>query len=417
MYEFKFPDVGEGIIEGELVKWLVKEGDKVMQDQPIAEVETDKALVHIPAPVSGTIQKLHFKENDTIKVGDVFVTIAEEGEPVRATPNVSEKKQSFGVVGELEEAPEEETKQPVPVVEKPAQRKVLATPAVRKLAKDLDVDLVTLAGTGPGGRVIESDVRKAKGLLQKTPEVRVQAVRKYDEYGHVERAPFKSIRKATAKKMVAAWTTIPHVTHMDEVDVTDLVEIREREKARAEKQGIKLTYLPFIMKAVIAAMKEGNPYVNATLDETREEIILKKYYNIGCAVDTPDGLLVPVIKGADEKSILDIAKEMQTLADVARARTIDLGDLKGGTFTITNVGSLGGIFATPIINSPEAAIMALGRIYEKPVFVKDKVTKRFFLPLSLTFDHRVLDGAAAARFVNAVKEHLEDPSLLLIERD
>jgi len=425
MYEFKFPDVGEGITEGELIKWLVKEGDHVSQDQPIAEVETDKAVVQIPSPVAGAVVRLYFKEKDTIHVGDVIVTLSEGNETVaKKEEPVSLRKKSFGVVGEIEEAPDEEEKKEVatPVVET-KKAVVLATPAVRGLAKKLGVDIEKITGTGPGGRVIEGDLKSVQPEARELSDAhaietpRAQSTRKYDDYGHVERTPFKGIRKATANKLSTSWAKAVHVTHMDEIDVTDLTGILLKESARAAKQGIKLTFMPFIIKAVIASMKEGHASLNSTLDEEREEIILKKYYNIGFAVDTPDGLLAPVVKGADEKSILDIAKDIQKLAEACRNRKVDLGDLKGGTFTLTNVGSLGGVFATPIINYPEAAILALGRVYDKPVFVKNKLAKRNVLPVSLTFDHRILDGAEACRFVNTIKEHLQDPSLLLVERD
>ena len=285
------------------------------------------------------------------------------------------------------------------------------------------MDIEKIAGTGAGGRVTEADLKNVQPVAHEPSEApivetpKAQSTRKYDDYGHVERVQFRGVRKATAHKLSTSWAKAVHVTHMDEIDATDTAGILSKERVRAAKQGIKLTFLPFVIKAVIASMKEGHAYLNSTLDEEREEIILKKYYNIGFAVDTPDGLLAPVVKGADEKSILDIAKEIQTLAEACRNRKVDLSDLKGGTFTITNVGSLGGIFATPIINYPEAAILALGRAYDKPVFIKGKIVKRNVLPVSLTFDHRILDGAEACRFVNTIKEHLQDPSLLLVERD
>ncbi|MEK6860648.1 MAG: dihydrolipoamide acetyltransferase family protein [Nanoarchaeota archaeon] len=436
MYEFKFPDVGEGIAEGEIVKWHVKEGDEVRQDQIIAEVETDKAIVQIPSPRPGKILKLLHKEGDTIKVGEVFVIIGEKTDSIEVVKEEKapikeikkeeiKEKRSIGVVGVIEENEEEV----IPAISKSAEGiikeaqtkqdiKVLATPATRRLARELGVDIKKVQGTGIGGRITEDDIRNFHTeSTQEEKKTEIREVRKYDEYGHIEHVILKGIRKSTAKKMSLSVHTAAHVTHMDEIDVTKLVKLRESEKKNAEKKGIKLTYLPFIIKSVIAAMKEDHPYLNATLDDEHEEIILKKYYNIGFAIDTPEGLMVPVIKGADEKSILDIAKEMQELSEKAKNRTIDLGDLKGGTFTITNIGSLGGIFATPIINYPEVAILAVGKICEKPVVLDGKIKIGHILPVSLSFDHRVLDGAEAAKFVNAVKEHLEDPGLLLIERD
>lgn len=425
VFEFKFPDVGEGIAEGEIVKWLIKEGDEVKQDQVIAEVETDKAIVQIPSPRTGKILKILHKEGDTIKVGEVIVTIAEAGETIKPEKEESKEKKSVGVVGIIEEKDEEvipTVSKTVPEIIKEVQTKheikILATPSTRRLARELNVDLTQIKGSGIGNRITEDDVRKHHEQAtfdEKKTEIR--EIRKYDEYGHITRIPLKGIRKATAKKMVQSVHTAAHVTHMDEIDVTNLVRLRDKEKKNAEKKDIKLTYLPFVMKAVIAAMKEDHPYPNASFDDEHEEIILKKYYNIGFAIDTEEGLMVPVIKGADEKSILEIAKEMQDLSNKARKRTIDLADLRGGTFTITNIGTLGGIFATPIINYPESAILALGKINEKPVAINRKILIRSFLPVSLSFDHRVLDGAEAARFVNSIKEHLEDPGLLLIERD
>lgn len=404
MADFKFPDVGEGITEGEVVKWLVKEGDKVEEDQALVEVETDKAVVEIPSPYSGVVQKIHAKAGDIVKVGQTLVSIGEKA-------GKKGKKEYYGVVGELEVAEEEEEAEPSPELEpKPkakaeAKPKVLATPAVRKLAKELGVDLTRIKGTGKDGRITEENLRGAK----EKPAVKV--TKKYDLYGYIERVPLRGIRRATAKKMEQA-NAIPHVTHMDEVDVTKLVEVREKVKEEVEHLGVKLTYLPFIIKAVIEGLK-AHPYVNATLGE--EEIILRKYYNIGVAVDIEDGLIVPVIKGADKKSMRDIAKEVVKLAGLARERKLDLGDLQGGTFTITNIGVIGGTHATPIINPPEVAILGVGKIMDKPRVVKGRIEARKILPLSLSFDHRVIDGAEAARFMNEVIMHLEDPELLLVE--
>ncbi len=423
MYEFKFPDVGEGITEGEIVKWLVKEGDSVTQDQPIAQVETDKAIVTIPSPVSGTISKLHHKEGDTINVGEVIISISEKGEKISTKPQEKqqEKKKSFGVVGELPEA--EDIVTPMTSIQPKKQEyseetKILATPATRRLAREFNIDLSKIKGSGVNGRITEEDIRKIhESSTKEEKKTEITHVRKYDEYGHIEHIPLKGVRKSVARHMRESLDAAAHVTHMDFIDVTLLGKIREKEKKKAEKKKIKLTFLPFVMKAVIAAMKEGHDYLNASLDDEHEEIILKKYYNIGFAVDTEDGLMVPVIKGADEKSILDMAKEIEDLAEKARKRILDLQDMKGGTFTITNVGSLGGVFATPIINHPESAILALGKIMDTPVVINDKIKIRKMLPVSLSFDHRILDGAEAARFVNDLKEHIEDPDLLLIERD
>jgi len=417
-FEFKFPDIGEGLTEGEIVRWLVKEGDEVKEGQPLVEVETDKALAEIPSPRTGVILKILAKEKEIVKVGQVMVVIGEKGEAPAALPP---KPKSVGVVGELEEAPEEA---PAAEVRAEAARPTfvsphaLATPAVRALAKELGVDINKVKGTGPEGRVLEKDVRQAVEMKEKPVEVKpVEApkkVRKYDLYGYVDRIPLRGVRRSIAKAMVKSKYTAPHVTTMDEADVTELWKIREKEKKAAEKKEIKLTILPFLIKAVIAGLKE-HPYLNATLDDENEEIILKKYYNIGVATDTPEGLMVPVVKNANDKPILQLAEELTQLAEKARNRTIDLADLKGGTFTITNYGALGGMYGTPIINHPEVAILGTGKIKDQPVAMDGKIEIRKILFLALSFDHRVVDGAEAARFLNTVIARLEDPDLILLE--
>jgi pyruvate dehydrogenase E2 component (dihydrolipoamide acetyltransferase) len=293
---------------------------------------------------------------------------------------------------------------------------VLATPAVRGLAKELGVDINKVQGTGPEGRVLEKDLRQfAKGKEKPVEEAgKPTKVKKYDFYGYIERIPLRGVRRSIAKAMVKSKFTAPHVTAMDEADVTALWKIREKEKKAAEKKGIKLTILPFIIKAVIAGLTE-HPSLNATLDDENEEIILKKYFNIGLATDTPEGLMVPVVKNAKEKSIFELAQEMAQLAEKARNRTIDLADLKGGSFTITNYGTVRGIYGTPIINYPEVAILGVGRIQDMPVVRGGRVVVRKMIPLSLSFDHRVVDGAEAARFLNTVIARLEDPDLILLE--
>jgi len=414
-FEFKFPDIGEGLTEGEIVRWLVREGDEIKEGQPLVEVETDKALAEIPSPRTGIILKILAKEKEIVKVGQVIVIFGEKGEALAVPP----PRPSVGVVGELEEAPEE-----APAVEvraeavKPAfvSEHAMATPAVRALAKELGVDINKVKGTGPEGRVLEKDVRQVADAKERpAEEVKVpKKVKKYDMYGYVERIPLRGVRRSIAKAMVKSKYTAPHVTTMDEADVIELWKIREKEKKAAEKKGIKLTILPFIVKAVIAGLTE-HPYLNATLDDEDEEIILKKYFNIGVATDTPEGLMVPVVKNAKEKSILQLAEELTQLTEKARNRTIDLADLKGGTFTITNYGALGGIYGTPIINHPEVAILGMGKIKDTPVVRDGKIEIRKILHLALSFDHRVVDGAEAARFLNTVIARLEDPDLILLE--
>jgi pyruvate dehydrogenase E2 component (dihydrolipoyllysine-residue acetyltransferase) len=415
-YEFKFPDIGEGLTEGEIVRWLVKEGDEVKEGQPLVEVETDKALAEIPSPRTGVILKILAKEKEIVKVGQVIVVFGEKGEAL-AVP--LPKPKSVGVVGELEEAPEElpaVTLKAEPVKAALVSEHALATPAVRALAKELGVDINKVQGSGPEGRVLEKDVRQFTETKEKPadPEKKITKVKKYDLYGYVERIPLRGVRRSIAKAMVRSKYTAPHVTAMDEADVTALWKIREKEKKAAEKKGIKLTILPFIVKAVIAGLSE-HPYLNASLDDENEEIVLKKYFNIGVATDTPEGLMVPVVKNAKDKSILQIADELTKLVEKARNRSIDLADLKGGTFTISNYGALGGIYATPIINYPEVAILGVGRIKDTPVVKNGKLVVRKILSLALSFDHRVVDGGEGARFLNTVIARLEDPDLILLE--
>jgi pyruvate dehydrogenase E2 component (dihydrolipoamide acetyltransferase) len=435
-FEFKFPDIGEGLTEGEIVRWLVKEGDEIKEGQPLVEVETDKALAEIPAPRTGVVLKILAKEKEVVKVGQVFVVIGERGETF-AAPS---QKPSVGVVGELEEAPEEapeaekvsprkareevpskekvekETVKPAPGKPALADERALATPAVRALARELGVDINKVQGTGAEGRVLEKDIRQAaEAKVKPAEEVKeIKKVRKYDLYGAVERIPLRGVRRSIAKAMVKSKYTAPHVTAMDDADVTELWQIREKEKKVAEGRGIKLTILPFIIKAVVTGLTD-HPYLNATLDDESEEIVLKKYINIGLATDTPEGLMVPVVKLAKDKSIFELAQELTQLTEKARNRTIDLADLKGGTFTITNYGAVRGIYGTPIINYPEVAILGIGKIQDKPVIRDEKVVIRKILPLSLSFDHRVVDGAEAARFLNTVIIRLEDPDLILLE--
>ena len=437
--QFKFPDIGEGITEGEIVEWLVKEGDFIEEHQAVGKIETDKAVAEIPSPSRGYILKLMHKPGETVKVGEVLFIIGDKKtEQVKEQPKQVVPPQKVaqpqtvvkpaGVVGYLEEAPELEEANEMTDERKALQKiqqtlptraehEILATPATRKLAKDLGIDLEKISGTGKEGRITDEDVKKTKGGIEiPETETEMKVEKKYDFYGNVERIPLKGVRKSIAKKMQEIAMHVVPVSAHDEADITKIWHIREREKKIAEMKGIKLTFLPFIVKALIHALKDF-PLVNSEFGETKQEIILKKYYNIGIAVDTEDGLIVPVIKNADNKSILEIAKEIEELAQKARERKLDLADLKGGTFSITNYGSIRGIFATPIINYPEAAILGVGRIYDKLIVEGEKVYKIKSLPLSFTFDHRIFDGAYAERFVDVLIKHLEDPDLILVDRD
>src|SRR3989344_1443748 len=332
VFEFKFPDIGEGIVEGEIVKWLIKEGEFVKEDQLIVEIQTDKAVAEIPSPKTGTIIKINFKNGETVKVGQTLVTIQEKNEKI-----TKEERKTTSVVGQLEEALEEKQER---ILKTQVQKKenvkdkILATPKVRNLARKLNVDINLVKGTGKNRIILDDDVINfSKGNIQNKTETNKQAiklVKKYDFYGYIKRIPLKGVRKVIAENMSKSYSKAVHVTHMDFADITNLSEIREREKPRLEKKGIKLTYLSFVIKAAVLALKE-HPYLNATLDEETNEIILKKYYNIGIAVDTNEGLLVPVIKVADSKNITNIAKEIVNLSKSAKERKIDLSDLKGST--------------------------------------------------------------------------------------
>ena len=401
--EFRFPDVGEGITEGEVVRWLVKEGDEVQADQALAEIETDKAVVEMPSPYAGTVLKLHFKEKDLVKVGQTLVTIGEKGEkPAEGAP-------AAAAAPVAPPAPVTPAATPAPPSAGPGGE-VLATPRVRALAKELGVDIAAVRGTGPGGRITEADVKSFQAAPpEKKLAVKVKA--KYDLYGTLERVPLRGIRRSTAKKMRESLDHAAHVTHCDEADAGPLEALRAKMKPEVEAAGAKLTYLPFIVKALVEALKL-HPDFNATLDEDENEIVLKKYYNIGIAVDVPDGLIVPVVKFADQKSIAELATEIQDLAKRARDRTLDLAELKGGTFSITNVGVIGGDFATPIINYPEVAILATMKIADRARVVGGAVVAKRTLPLCLAFDHRVVDGAEAARFTKDLIRFLETPESL-----
>ena len=471
VYEFRLPDLGEGMEEATLVKWLVKVGDYVKKDQKIAEVETDKAIVEIPSAYEGKVLELKFKEGETIKVGSVLLTIGSEKEGVKvqveetkkseevkkevlATPRVRALARELGVElssvkgsGKHGEITEEDVrtaaakKKPVlreldkseemRVVEKIYTHppEIKAVPRARDLAKKMGIDLTKIGGTGPGGVILEKDVLAAAEHLEKIVELK--KIGKKEDIESIEekiahplkekqakylevRIPIKGVRKAIITRLEKSNNIAVQTTAMEDVDVTKLVEVREKEKIEAARDGIHLTYLPFIIKASVIALKR-HPWLNSTIDEQTGEFVLKKYYNIGIAVDTEDGLIVPVVKDVDLKSIMDIAREIIVLSDKARKRELTLDEVSNGTFTITNWGSIGASYGVPVLNYPECAILGVGRIQKKPVVIGDTIVIRDILPLSLTFDHRIVDGAEAARFLLDVKRHLEDPALLLVD--
>ncbi len=396
-FDFVLPDLGEGTTEGEIRKWLVKEGDAIDEHQAVLEIETDKAVVEIPSPKKGMVLKIAKEEGETIKVGEVLLVIGEAGEkveeppaspPLEERPAAAERPKSVSVVGVL---PEEE-------------EAVLATPAVRAFAKESGVALESVKGSGPGGSIRREDVLKASK----------QAPKAEDQYGAVERIAIRGLRKTIARNLVTAQRTTAFVTETDEADITELWNLKEREKMPLQEKGIHLTFMPFFIKAILHTLQEFSLF-NSSVDEEREEIIVKKYYNIGVAVDTPEGLMVAVVRNADKKTIRELAAELQDLGQKARERTIKLEDLKGSNFTITNYGAFGATFATPIINYPDVAILGTGKIMDKPWVKGGKIVVGKVLPLSLTFDHRVNDGAVAARFLTRLVGYLEDPASMFIE--
>lgn len=430
--DFKFPDVGEGITEGVLVKWRVKSGELIKADQVLCEVETDKAVVELPSPVAGAVLNLAVREGDSIKVGQVLCTIGNVGDK----GEVANLEQLSDLVKEKVSAPKSSVDSSVKVSSSVGL--VLATPHTRQLARDLNVDITKVRGTGNGGRITDEDVKNSVSLMNGKKEsvvssstISVPSIHMPTNLtnlpkaslsleGEVTRVPIKGVRKAIMERMVRSFYTAPHAAAMDEMNVTALVQLREKQKKAAEKKGIKLTYLPFIAKALVGALKE-HPYVNSSVDEEKLELVLKHYYHIGMAVDTQEGLVVPVVKNVDQKSILEIAQELNDLAEKARSKSLRLEDVRGSTFSVTNYGSMGALSGIPIINYPDVAILGVGRIVERAVVVrKDKSSKpvinyQFILPLTLSFDHRVVDGGEAVRFMNKLKEQLEDPSLFLME--
>jgi pyruvate dehydrogenase E2 component (dihydrolipoamide acetyltransferase) len=423
--EFRFPDIGEGIHEGEIVRWLVKEGDRVRPDQPLVEVETDKAVVEIPTPRAGTVLRLAAAEGQKIQVGEVLVVIDDAAEPgvAAATPQTQPvAPASASVVGSLDLAltelpPSPEVTQAAPATASAQNRRVLAIPSVRKLARDLGVDLTQITPTGPHGRMRREDVLQAAQQRPAPAAPAAEAVPapglEQDPYGPVEYQPLSALRRTIAKAMVAAATTAVPVTTTDEADVTDLVALRERSRVAAAAQDVHVTLLPFIMKAVVAALHQ-HPTLNACLDEANNRLILKRYYHLGIATDTPDGLIVPVVRNVDQQNLLTLATALARLSELARTRRIAPTDLRGGTFTISNYGAIGGIFATPVLHVPEVAILGVGKLLQKPVVHAGAVAIRTILPLSLTFDHRALDGATAQRFLNELIAYLSEPARLVL---
>jgi pyruvate dehydrogenase E2 component (dihydrolipoamide acetyltransferase) len=423
MKTLKFVDVGEGITEGHVRKWLVKDGENVKEDQSLVQIETDKAVVNLPAPISGNV-KIVSPDNTTLHVGDVIAYVGELSEIMNptaqpeATPTAA-AQQAQPAAAAAEQQPQQQAQaQPQPQVST-QKKEVIATPAVRRMARELGIDIGTVVGTGPEGRILENDLKKPV-----TPAVAAQQAQKTvsplpkfselleEQHGEeIERIPMSQTRKTIAKNMELS-ATIPRAAHMDLINATYLYGIVKKEKPNAEKLGVKLTFLPFIIKATVQALKE-NPRFNSSYDHDKQEVILKKYYNIGLAAEGPDGLKVIVIKAVDKKNILQIAKEIQDLAEKVKNQTISIDEMRDSTFTITNIGSLGGGFLSlPMINYPEVAILGVHLIRDAAMVDEGMVKIGKQLPFSIAFDHRVVDGAEAVLFGNALIKYLEDPEFL-----
>lgn len=425
-FEYRFPELGEGLHEGEIIKMHIKQGDKVTDEDIIMEVQNDKAVIEVPCPVNGTVLEVLGTDGAIFRVGQVVAVIDAEGEIPEQL--LGGEEQAEEAKAEEEKAPEAASAPAAASADAPAapNHEVLATPSVRKFAREQGVDIAQVTGTGKAGKVTREDVESfkngggasapaaAQGTEATPTAPQTSAPTAIPAGSDEERVPFKGIRKAISNAMVKSAYTAPHVTIMDEVDVTELVAFRTRMKPVAEKKGIKVTYLPFIVKALVAASRKF-PALNASIDEVNNEIVYKKHYDIGIATDTDNGLIVPVIKDADRKSIWMIAEAISDLALRGREGKLSANEMKGSTISISNIGSAGGMFFTPIINYPEVAILGTGRISEKPVVRDGEVVVAPVMALSLSFDHRLIDGATAQNFMNYIKQLLANPELLVME--
>ena len=436
-YEFKLPDIGEGVVEGEVVRWLVKEGDPLREDQPMVEIMTDKATVEIPAPRAGRVGKRMYAEGQLCPVGKVLITIETDGAGVSATATATAATPTDGAASGAKApgtapvtadagAPAAHVAGKTNGARAEDQRPVLATPATRKLARDIGVDLHDVAGTGPAGRITSDDVREYQASVgsvgSAAPSARIGAAAAVvplhtpvRESADV-RVPFRGVRKKIAENLVRSKHTAAHYTYVEEVDCTDLVTLRRRANERLAERGVKLSFLPFVIKATVAALQRF-PQLNATLDEAAGEIVQRRSYHIGLATATEAGLIVPVVRDADRRSLVDLAQEIDRRAVVTRTGRATRDELVGSTFTITSPGALGGVLATPIINFPEVAILGVHKIAKRPAVSASgtEVVIRDLMNLSISVDHRVVDGLDAARFVAEIKASLETPGLLFLE--
>jgi pyruvate dehydrogenase E2 component (dihydrolipoamide acetyltransferase) len=447
--EVKLPNLGEGVESGDIVDVLVSEGDTVAKDQAILEIETGKATMQVPSDVAGKIVKVHVKKGDTVKNGAVLLTLegaasgsapaAKPAAPKAEAPKAEAPKPAAPAPAKPAPAAPPAAAKPAPVAPAPVKPApapqpaapvatlapadeadvgdVAAGPAVRRFAREVGVDLARVAGTGPGGRISREDVlavvrAQSQGVGANSGKTSEGSSAR-DNYGPIHVEKMTRIRKMISAQMHKSWTTCPRVTNFDDADVTELEKIRVSSKDDYARKGIKLTSLPFVVKAVAMALK-SHPTINASLDEDGEHIIFKDYVNVGIAVDTERGLVVPSLRGPDQMSIPDVARALGTISDNMRDGKINEADLKGSTFTISNLGAIGGTYSTPIINVPEVAILLVGRARKMPVVINDEIVIRLMMPLSLSYDHRLVDGGAAARFLNDVIDYLKSPSRLLL---
>ncbi|MFG0250764.1 MAG: dihydrolipoamide acetyltransferase family protein [Phycisphaeraceae bacterium JB051] len=450
MAEFTLPDLGENIEGGDVVNVLVSEGESVSADQPLLEIETDKAMVEVPSPSAGTVGKIMVKAGDTVKIGQAILELndgegggsggeeeapaqepVEEAAPEAPAEEVAEEETPAAEEAPAQEAPKAEAPKPAPAKPAPApaapvSRKVApksaagvpAGPATRKLARELGVSLNNIAGSGEGGRVTREDIiaaaRSMAPVIERKKAMDTPGEASNDSYGPITKDKMAKIRQTIAKTMVTSKTTIPHVTNFDDADITDLEAMRQDSKDEFAAQGLKLTTMPFLIKACAMALRK-NPSINASVDMEAGEVIYKQYINIGIAVDTDRGLVVPSLRNADALNIAEITEEMAAIVENIRSNKFGIEDLRGSTFTISNLGAIGGTYSTPVINPPEVAILLVGRSRMMPIVTKDgNIVPRLMMPLSLSYDHRLVDGGAAARYLNDIKSCLENPGKLLM---
>ena len=426
------PELGDGIATGDVVNILVSQGDHVKKDSVLMELETDKAVIEFPSPRAGTIERIRIKKGDTVKVGQVLFTleisdsptkkpkteIKEDNKLKKAKPAKEEKSSQDGESRGTSNAPEPQRESFLPVDEKPEGKLIPAGPAARRLARDLGIDLSMVKGTARGGRITPDDVKAyAKQLLRSGSGAGSPSLAElpdFSQWGPIETKPLSSLRRKIAANLSSAWLNIPLVTQFDEADITELENMRKKNLEYVEQKGGKLTITVFVLKAVVAALKVL-PQFNSSLDVVKEELIYKQYFNVGVAVDTPSGLIVPVIKNVDQKSFTELAMELTELSQKARNRKVSLEELRGGNISISNLGGIGGTGFTPLVNPPEVAVVGLSRSKMVPVWKQDKVQTRLILPFSVSYDHRVIDGADGVRFTRRIAHELETYQELLLE--